>query len=125
MIVLDTTVLVDAVGADHPLLSPCRGLMELLRDGAVRATTTLEVVQEFTHVRARRRTGVEAAQRATEYARALRPLLRPDEDDLGTGLEVFAGSAQLGPFDAVLAASAIRRGWALVAADRWFAHIAG
>ena len=55
MIVLDTTVLVYAVGADHPLREPCQLLVRAIADGTILATTTIEVIQEFTHVRGRRR----------------------------------------------------------------------
>jgi predicted nucleic acid-binding protein len=68
VIVLDTTVLVYAVGAEHPLRAPSRGLVELVRDGSVLATTTLEVIQEFAHARARRRPRADAAARAREFA---------------------------------------------------------
>jgi hypothetical protein len=120
VILLDTTVLVYATGADHPLQAPCRRLVELIRDEVIRATTTIEVVQEYAHVRARRRPRIEAAERAREYARGLSPLARPEEDDLLEGLRLFESSPHLGPFDAVLAATAIRRGWSLASADRSF-----
>jgi predicted nucleic acid-binding protein len=125
VIVLDTTVLVYAVGAGHVLREPSRGLLALARDGALRATTTLEVVQEFAHVRARRRPRAEAAARAREYAEGLGPLLRPDADDLADGLTLFEESAVLGAFDAVLAAAVRRRGWSLASADHAFAEIEG
>ena len=125
MILLDTTVLVYAIGAEHPLRSPCRALVELVRDGTVRATTTVEVVQEFAHVRCRRRPRAEAATRAREYAVGLSPLVHPEEEDLFGGLDLFASSDGLGAFDAVLAATALRRGCALASADRSFSHVHG
>jgi predicted nucleic acid-binding protein len=54
MIVLDTTVLVYAVGADHSLRRPCRDLVEAIAERRIEATTTVEVIQEFVHVRGRR-----------------------------------------------------------------------
>ena len=125
MIVLDTTILVYAVGTDHPLRIPTRALIESVRDGHVRATTTVEVVQEFAHVRARRRSRADAAARATEYAVGLSPLVQPEPEDLLEGLDLFGGSESLGPFDAVLAATARRRGWALASADRSFGQVGG
>src|SRR5688500_7640344 len=56
MIVLDTTVLCYTVGESHPLREPCRQLLLAQADGRVDAATTIEVIQEFVHVRARRRT---------------------------------------------------------------------
>lgn len=125
MILLDTTMLVYAVGKEHPLRAPARAVVELVGDGGVRASTTVEVVQEFAHVRARRRSRSEAAARARDYAVGLAPLVRPDEEDLFLGLDVFGDSADLGPFDSVLAATAIRRQWALASADRSFRAVDG
>lgn len=125
MILLDTTVLVYAVGTEHPLRAPSRGLVELVRDGVVRASTTVEVIQEFAHVRSQRRPRAEAARRAKEYALGFSPLARPDEDDLFRGLDLFEDSSGMGPFDAVLAATALRRGWALASADRSFGQVNG
>ena len=67
MIVLDTTVLVYAVGVDHPLREPCQQLIRAIADGTILATTTTEVIQEFTHVRARRRDRKDAAELARDY----------------------------------------------------------
>jgi hypothetical protein len=125
VIVLDTTILVYALGDEHRLRDPSRALVELVRDGAVRASTTVEVIQEFCHVRARRRPQGEAAARARDYARGLAPLIRPEESELFQGLDLFEGSGGLSPFDAVLAATALRRGWALASADRAFANVVG
>lgn len=123
MILVDTTILVYAVGTDHHLRAPCRALLEGVRDGRVRACTTVEVVQEFTHVRSRRRPRAEAATRAREYALGFSPLVLPDEDDLARGLDIFEATTSLGPFDAVLAAVALCRRWALASADQSFGHV--
>lgn len=125
MILVDTTMLVYAVGGEHPLRAPARALVELVRDGAARAATTVEVIQEFAHVRSRRRPRAEAAALAREYAVGFSPLARPGDEDVLRGLELFAVSDGLGPFDAVLAATALRRDWALVSADRSFGRVAG
>jgi uncharacterized protein len=124
VIVLDTTVLVYAVGDDHRVRVPCRALLELVSGGHLRATTTPEVIHEFARVRASRRPRAEAASRAREYAQGLLPLLSPDAEDLFDGLDIFEGSPALGAFDAVLAASARRRGFALASADRAFGKVA-
>lgn len=126
MIVVDTTVLVYSVGQDHPLRQPCRGLVAALRDGRLRATTTPEVIQEFAHVRARRRARLDAAELAADFAQLLAPLIVVDEDDLMEGLPLFARHDQLGSFDAVLAAAGLRRGVrALVSADQGFGAVDG
>src|SRR5918995_3584678 len=122
MIVVDTTVLVYAVGSDHPLRDPCRALVEAVDRSDVRATTTVEVIQEFAHVRARRRPRRDAVTLAQSYAELFAPLLLVDGDDLVAGLTLFQEAKTLGPFDAVLAATALRRNTdGLVSADTGFA----
>lgn len=123
MIVLDTTVLVYAVGADHPLRDPCRELIESIANGRLHATTSVEVLQEFTHVRARRRDRADAARLARDYLDLLAPLLVVGEDDLEHGLRLYTRSDRLGAFDAVLAAAAGRAdAAAIVSADAAFAE---
>jgi predicted nucleic acid-binding protein len=125
MIVLDTTVLVYAVGAEHPLREPCRELVTAIGDGAVSATTTVEVVQELAHVRARRRERRDAIKVATDFARLLGPLLLVTEQHLHAGLDLWARHPRLGCFDAVLAAATISAGGTLVSADKAFGRIRG
>lgn len=119
MILLDTTVLVCAVGEEHALREPCRAIVEAIAEGGLAATTTVEVIQEFVHVRARRRDRREAAQRGRDLFRLMGPLLTPGEAELALGLKLFEEQPTLGAFDAVLAATAILGGVdALVSADR-------
>jgi len=126
VILLDTTVLVYAEGASHPLREPCRALIAAIGAGRVVAATTVEVVQEFAHVRARRRSRLEAAAIAHAWVDLLSPLLVVTEQDLLAGLALFPGHDRLGAFDAGLAAAAVRHGAeALVSADRAFADVTG
>lgn len=125
MIVLDTTVLVYAKAAHHPLRNPCRELIAAVADGATEATTSAEVIQEFVHVRARRRPRTDAAGLGRDYTELLAPLLPITADDLERGLSWFERHEQLGAFDAVLAAAATASGaTALVSADGAFASLA-
>lgn len=126
MIVLDTTILVYAVGGEHALAPPCRRLVDAIGAGEVVATTTIEVLQEFAHVRARRR-GREDAVRLTErFATLLGPPLQPQPGDLARGLALFAAHERIGAFDAVLAAAAMRvEAQALVSADGAFGVVPG
>lgn len=124
MIVLDTTVLVYAVGGEHPLREPARALVGAIAEGRVEATTTVEVVQEFVHVRARRQGRRDATARGRELLRLLGPLLAPGEAELAMALALFERHERLGMFDAVLAAAALLAGAdALVSADRAFADV--
>jgi predicted nucleic acid-binding protein len=124
VILLDTTVLVYAKGQDHPLRDPCRELIGAIAGRQIEATTTVEVIQEFVHVRARRRGRSDAAALGRDYAELLSPLLSPSVEDLTSGLALFERTEELGTFDAVLAACAARRGVrAVVSADSGFAAV--
>ena len=127
MIVLDTTVLVYAVGDDHPLGDPCRALIAAIGNHEQAATTTVEAIQEFVHVRARRRSRHDAADLARHYATLLAPLLQPDDRDLADGLSLYTAMASIGAFDAVLAATVLNREdvTALVSADASLAEVPG
>jgi len=126
LIVLDTTVLVYAKGQKHPLREPCRSLIEAVASGTVQATTTSEVIQEFVHVRARRRGRRDAASLGRSFADLLSPLLVVGEDELVAGLNLFERHASLGSFDSVLAAATAASGAAaLVSADVTFAQVPG
>ncbi|MGH2500048.1 MAG: PIN domain-containing protein, partial [Candidatus Limnocylindria bacterium] len=118
MIVLDTTILIHAVGEPHALAGPARLLVRAIGDGRVHATTTVEVIQEFTHAYGRRRDRREAVRKAGEYADLLSPLLVVEPTDLGAGLRLFERHSELGAFGAVLAAVTLARvAEALVSAD--------
>ena len=125
MIILDTTVLAYAVGEEHPLRQPCRRLLAAHANGTIEATTTVEVLQEFAHVRAHRRTREDAVKLTRLYIVALNPIVTTVAE-LDAGLTLFQQHAELGAFDAVLAAVALARGAeALVSADRAFASVPG
>ncbi len=123
-VVLDTTVLVYAVGDNHALREPAAALLEAVASGRIRATTTPEVLQEFAHVRARRRDRDDAARLTELYADLLAPLIEVGEEDLREGMRLFRTHDEIGAFDAVLAATALRRrSVALVSADKSFGAI--
>jgi predicted nucleic acid-binding protein len=124
VILLDTTVLSYAVGAEHPLREPCRRLLRAHGDGRIEAATTIEVIQEFVHVRARRRSRPDAVVVARRYIAALRMLVT-NADELELGLSLFERHPALGAFDAVLAAVGLNwRVEALVSADLAFGAVA-
>lgn len=125
MIVLDTTVLVYAKGADHPLRSPSRDLIKAIAEQQIEATTTPEVIQEFVHVRARQRGRDEAADLGRDYAELLSPLISIEAVHLDRGLRIFASPEAPGAFDSVLAAVAMEAGAKLVSADESFRKVRG
>jgi len=125
VIVIDTTVLTYAVGVEHPLRDPCRRLLRAHADGAIDAATSIDVVQEFVHIRACRRSRADAVNLARRYTAAL-SLLETHLDDLDLALNLFEQHSVLGVFDSVLAAVALnRRAEALVSADRAFGEVPG
>ncbi|MBA2444789.1 MAG: type II toxin-antitoxin system VapC family toxin [Nocardioidaceae bacterium] len=124
MIVVDTTVLVYAVGSQHTYREPSRSLMHAIGSGALRATITVEVIQEFAHVRTRRRGRADARRLATAYADILAPLDATTERHLRAGLAWWDRHEAIGAFDAVLAAVAQDFGAsALVSSARAFARM--
>jgi predicted nucleic acid-binding protein len=123
VILLDTTVLSYAVGATHQLREPCRRLLTAHAEGRVELTTTVEVVQEFAHDRARRRPRGDATALARRYRSAF-ALLTTEVAGLDLGLTLYERYERLGAFDAVLAAVALNRdAEALVSADRAFRDV--
>jgi predicted nucleic acid-binding protein len=127
LILLDTTVLVYAVGGDHPLREPCRRIIKEVGAGTTAATTTVEVIQEFAHVRARRRGRAAASALSRQFIDLLSPLVQPEESDLIRGLDMFERHDALGSFDAILAAIVLGRDHlsGLMSADRAFSAIPG
>lgn len=126
MIVLDTTVLVYAVGGEHRFRDPTRLLVEAIAARRTRATTTVEAIQQFAHVRARRRGRHDAQRLATAYVDLLSPLLTTPEADVRAGLEVWSNNPAIGAFDAVLATTARNAGASVVvSADHGFAGVEG
>jgi uncharacterized protein len=123
VIVLDTTILAYAVGAEHPLREPSRRIVRAVQAGELHAQTTTFVIQEFLHVSSRRRDRAEAARLAREYAMALAPLLPHEDAHVAAAIELYEQHEQLGAFDAFLAAAALAAGATLVSADRAFADI--
>lgn len=123
MILLDTNILVYAVGSDHPLRLPCRRLLAAHAGGHVDCATTIAVIQEFAHTRARRYSRPDALQLARFYRRALHIELLV-RGDLDLGLTLFERHPALDAFDALLASVALSHGadW-LISADRAFGSV--
>lgn len=126
MIVLDTTVLVYAVGTEHPMRDPCRRIIGVITEGRIAATTIIEVIQEFVHVVARRADRRLAVTAGRRYAALLAPLLVATSDDLEQAFSLYERHQELGAFDALVAAAAMRSdAEALVSADRHFGAVRG
>ncbi|MGH3612011.1 MAG: type II toxin-antitoxin system VapC family toxin [Pseudonocardia sp.] len=121
---LDTTVLLYAVGAKHELREPCRRLLSAPKQ--LMLTTTAGVIQEFVHVRGRRRARSDAVGVGRSYLTLLRPLLEVPDAAVDDALALLEDHAALGAFDAVLAGASLRADCrAIVTADRAFAKVPG
>jgi uncharacterized protein len=108
------------------LREPCRSIVAAIADGRIEATTTVEVVQEFAHVRARRRGREDATALSADYLDLLSPLIIATPGELRAGPALFADHDRLGPLDAVLATTALPRGvLAVMSADRTFGSVPG
>jgi predicted nucleic acid-binding protein len=125
VILLDTSVLVYAVGIEHPLRDPCRRVLAAQRAGAIDAAVTVEIIQEFTHARTRRHRRADAVAVARDYAASLR-VLQATAADLDRGLDIFVAHPDLGMFDSIVAAVALNHGaTALISTDGGFGSISG
>jgi len=71
---VDTNVFVYAIGADHPYREPCRRVVGLIAASRLLGETSVEVVQEFAHVRGRRSGDWAGRPRALARSNASTPL---------------------------------------------------
>ena len=115
-----------AVGAEHRYRAACREILSLAASGALVGDASVELIQEFVHVRTRRLNDrVESAEAGREISAMCR-LHSLELDDLRLGLKLFEDSAHLQMRDALHAATALNRGIALiVSTDRAFETVAG
>lgn len=104
---VDTTVLVYAVGADSPFRDSCIELLRLSGQGRLRLEASVEALQEFLHVRARR-TGdrVAAAELTRAFADAI-VLHDVEVGDVQRAIDLFATVPQLDALDAIHAATSL------------------
>jgi uncharacterized protein len=118
---VDTAVFLYAVGAEHPLREPCRELVRRFAAGSLNPEASVELVQEYVHVRTRR--GMARAEAVAE-GRDLALLCRlhaVEEAELHRALALFAATPGLGLRDAVHAVTALDRGVGLIVSpDRAF-----
>jgi hypothetical protein len=117
----DTLVFVYAVGRPHPYRDPCRRIVELASEGSLRGEASVELVQEFLHVRYRRTGDRAAAVRESRWVAAIGTLHPVTIDDMRSALTLFETVDGLSARDAVHAATALNRGIdAIVTADTAF-----
>lgn len=121
MLLLDTDVLVYAIGEAHPQRAASQRIVAAIAAGELEASTTPQVIQEFVRVYSRRRGRAEAAARASDWVDLLSPLAIADADAVREALAWFADT-DLDATDAFLAAvTHLSDGTRLVSADSNFA----
>ena len=124
MILVDTTCLVYAVGDDHDRRASARALIDAALRGSVTARTTSQVIMEFAHVRGRRRNRQDAASLARDFSDLLGPLEPTTAPDVSTAVTLWQDNPQIGTFDALLLAVAVRTGAeAIVSEDAGLAGV--
>lgn len=122
----DTLVFVYAVGKDHPYREPCRRVVELAAAGRVRGDASVELVQEFLHVRHRATGDRASASMEARWVAALCTLHPVELEDVRLALTLFETVDGLHARDAVHAACALNRGIdAILSADTVFDRVPG
>lgn len=123
-LLFDTAVFLYARGAEHPYREPCRLLLRQIQMGKVRSEASVEMVQEYVHVRLRRggsRATVMAEARAVAAACRLHQF---DQSVLTLSLVLLERHAGLDARAAVHAATALTAGVDLVVSpDRGFDEV--
>lgn len=123
---VDTAVFVYALGGEHRYRQPCRRLVDLMAAGALRGEASVELIQEFAHVRARRGGDRSAAARDARDVAGLCTFHEVTRSDLLLALSLFRSLPRLEMRDAIHAATALERGvFTIVSSDRAFDDVAG
>lgn len=122
----DTAVFLYALGAEHEYRESCRQLVDLAADGKIRGEASVELLQEFVHVRTRRTGKRLAATRDAKDVASLCLLHEVTELDLHLALALFRTTTSLQMRDAIHAATALNRGIHLiVSSDTGFDDVEG
>lgn len=120
-IFLDTSVFLYAAGAEHEEKEPCGALLRRIAEGAVSATTSVEVVQELVYVLGRRGRIGDGIRLARNVLALFPALLSVTRDDMLLACRLLEKVPGLPPRDAVHAATMRNNGLiAIVSSDRHF-----
>jgi len=122
---IDTSVLLYAVGGDHPMRAGSRQIVAAAGAGTLELHASVEMVQEFVFHRMRRGDRSSAVRQARDVA-GLCILHDIDRAILHTALDLIAESGTLGGRDAVHAATAVQHGLSIIVSpDTAFDNIPG
>lgn len=109
-ILVDTNVILYAIGGPHPYAEPCRRLIALAGEGQFAMEAPVGLVQEILHHRARRLGDRRQAAVEASAAATLCRLHAVEPEDVSEAARLFADSIRLSARDAVFAAIAARHG---------------
>ncbi len=109
-VLVDTNVILYAIGGPHPYAEPCRSILALAGEGSFDMEAPVDLVQEILHHRARLLGDRRQAAADARAAAALCRLHAVEPPDADKAAELFADSSRLSARDAVFAAVALRHG---------------
>lgn len=122
----DTSIFVYAVGTEHPFREPCRAILRRNAEGGLAGEASIELVQEFAHVRLRRSGDRTEALELAGWVAQLCRLHAFEPADLPLAFSLLARHPQLQVRDAVMASTALNRGLtAILSTDRAFDQVDG
>lgn len=122
----DTSIFIYALGREHLYREPCREVTRLAAVGDLQGEASVDLLQEFTHQRARRTGDRRGAAKAARSVAKLAWWHPVEPNDVQRGIDLFETHESLDAQDAVFAALAINRGIdAILATDRAFDGIDG
>lgn len=125
-VLLDTNVILYALGGPHTQAEPCRRILELVGDGRLQAEAPVDIVQEILHHRNRRLGDRAQAARDAQAAATLCRLHAVEPQDAREAARLFADSPRLSARDAIFAAIATRHGLQnILSADADFDNLPG
>jgi predicted nucleic acid-binding protein len=107
-ILVDTNVILYAIGGPHTYAEPCRQMVALAGEGRFEMEAPTDLVQEVLHHRARRLGDRRQAATEARAAAGLCRLHAVEPLDAGYAAELFADSDRLSARDAVFVAVALR-----------------
>jgi uncharacterized protein len=107
-VLVDTNVILYAIGGPHVYAEPCRRIVALAGEGDLEMEAPVDLVQEVLHHRARRLGDRRQAAAEARAAAGLCRLHTVEPRDADHATELFAGLERLSARDAVFAAIAMR-----------------